>query len=47
MNKTETTEVMEGFAETLRILYKKAGLEIPKSFDPKKEARRLASALKK
>lgn len=47
MNKTETTEVMDAFAHALRLLYEKAGLTIPESFDPETEAERIASALTK
>lgn len=46
MNKTETTEVMEAFAACLRLLYEKAGIEAPESFDPETEAERIASALR-
>lgn len=47
MNKTETTEVMNTFADCLRLLYTEAGLEIPAEFDPDTEAARLIEALRK
>ena len=45
MNKAETSEVMNAFADCLRLLYQKAGLKIPEAFDPSKEAERLACVL--
>lgn len=45
LKKAEANEVMQLFAECLRLIYAEAGLEIPEYFDPQDEAIRIIAAL--